>query len=225
MSNKSNLTNANSKFQNFGECDYQKHWSYSILIKNLFICQALLEHNRVIEIGAADSRIKEMLSINFNHQPQYIKYDYNSMYEGIIKLDVTKGIPQRNGSQDAIVFSEVLEHLPRDKVGYVMAEINRVLMMKGSLLLTTPTPLSEGELVWPDVHDQEYTRDEVLSIVKMAGFRVLHEMPWHIRGNLDIDILNSGLPLGFRRAVLSTLVGPGRATQIALHLIKMENVT
>ena len=222
---KSNLTNANSKFQDFSTCDYNKHWSYSIFIKNLFICNALLEHNRVIEIGAADSKIKEMLSINFNHQPKYVKYDFNSMYEGIIELDVTKGIPQRDGSQDAIVFSEVLEHLPRGSVGFVLSELNRVIKLKGSLLLTTPTPLVEGEMVWPDVHDQEYTRDEVLLIIKAAGFRVLHELPWHTRSELTIDMFNDGLPEGFRRALLSTLVGPARATQIALHLLKVENLT
>ena len=222
---KSNLTNANSKFQDFSTCDYQKHWSYSILIKNLFICEALLEHNRVIEIGAADSKIKEMLSINFNCHPKYTKYDFKSMYEGVIELDVTKGIPQGTGSQDAIVFSEVLEHLPRRSVGFVMTELNRVLKLHGSLLLTTPTPLTEGGMVWPDVHDQEYTRGEVLTLVKVAGFRVLHEMPWHTRSDLTIDMFNDGLPEGFRRALLSTLVGPARATQIALHLLKVENLT
>ena len=222
---KSNLTNANAKFQDFSTCDYQKHWSYSIFIKNLFICEALLEHNRVIEIGAANSKIREMLSINFNCHPKYIRYDYNNMYDDIIELDVTKGIPQRDGSQDAVIFSEVLEHLPRGSVGFVMSELNRVIKLKGSLLLTTPTPLIKDEMVWPDVHDQEYTRAEVLAITEMAGFKVLHEMPWHTRSELTVDMFSPGLPWGFRRAVLSTLVGPERATQIALHLLKVENLT
>jgi len=208
---KSNTTNANRDFQDFSTCDYTKHWSWSILFKNVFICQNLLDRKEIVEFGAANSLVKEMLNKNFNHDPDYYRYDLEP-YPGCNQLDLTDGLSHML-KKDAVVFSEVIEHLPPTEVLFVLREFHNVLSRDGILILTTPTP-SEDEMVWPDCHDQEYTRRQIHEFLVESGFEVITEMPWHFRmGEFPSD---RGLPPGLERALGSLSVDLDHSTQLAL---------
>jgi predicted SAM-dependent methyltransferase len=53
-------------------------------------------------------------------------------------LDIEKSLPFPNGALDAIYGSEVIEHIPREKVRPFLQEAYRVLRPGGVLRLTTP---------------------------------------------------------------------------------------
>jgi len=82
---------------------------------------------------------------------------------------------------DCAVFSEVLEHLHYYYIPLIMAKINRALKYGGYIILTTPNiasfskrlALLLGRQPILRYHVREYTIDEVLSIVKRAGFEVV----------------------------------------------------
>lgn len=212
---KSNTTNPNSNFHDFSKCDYTKHWSFSMLFKNLYICEQVLGANTIVEIGAANSRLPEMLDVNFNHVPTYTKYDIEQ-YDGCIQHDVANhGIPEGIGKVDAIIMSEVIEHFPVKRLPFIIDECYRVLGPGGVLVITTPTPRTDQgmEMVWPDCHDHEFTLDELLSIVKPRYFDVKSVMPWHCRGNHPE---HNDIPKQLNKAVQALFMPLELATQVAV---------
>ena len=104
-----------------------------------------------------------------------------------------KPLPLVDSSFDAIVFSEVLEHL-RISPSLVFAELRRLLMPGGFLLLTTPNlarftniaklwvgrnilePFPKGieseNITEHLTHIREYTMQEVVDLLKNNGFRI-----------------------------------------------------
>jgi GT2 family glycosyltransferase/SAM-dependent methyltransferase/glycosyltransferase involved in cell wall biosynthesis len=100
--------------------------------------------------------------------------------------------PYEDGSFDAVVCCEILEHLHTDPMG-LFSEINRILKKHGTLLLTTPnlssahalaetlrgcSPYGYGKFELggksTDRHNREYTASEVERLALAAGFNDLH---------------------------------------------------
>lgn len=72
-----------------------------------------------------------------------------------------KSLPFNNCTFDAVVMSEVLEHVPHPED--TLAEVVRVLRKDGELILTTPCKLSD-EL--PEDHYQEYSPDQLGALLQ-----------------------------------------------------------
>lgn len=98
--------------------------------------------------------------------------------------------PFDDATFDAVVCSEVLEHLAIDPM-HMLAEINRVTKHGGAFIITTPNAASLAALFrllagqhpfsWSsyngsssDRHNREYTIDELENIVRAAGFEPVH---------------------------------------------------
>jgi len=210
------ITNANSEFHLFHKCDWTKHWSWSTLFKNVFICNNLIGCDKVVEIGAADSKLRGYLELNFNTRIRYIGYDINPPLDSDIKYrDVAKdGLVQLDDSVDAVVMAEVIEHFPLDRMQYVLEEAHRV---GRKLILTTPSPHSPGELVWPDSHDHELTWDQLCHLLKISGWKLTVELGWHSRVPFVTSINTfDGMPMGLSRAINSMNIEPDLATQVAI---------
>ncbi|MBW2310380.1 MAG: methyltransferase domain-containing protein [Deltaproteobacteria bacterium] len=62
----------------------------------------------------------------------------NARDKGInpIKCDLSKGLPYRNQTFDCILAGEIIEHIV--DTDYFLEEINRLLINKGVLIITTP---------------------------------------------------------------------------------------
>lgn len=99
----------------------------------------------------------------------------------------TDGLPFRARAFDAVVFAEVIEHLPPNAVPAVLVEIHRVLEPGGTLVLTTPNLASWGhrELLLrghspmqsplraidgTSAHLRLYTMAELVTLLRAAGF-------------------------------------------------------
>jgi len=98
----------------------------------------------------------------------------------VIKCDIERdelGV----ADADCAVFTEVLEHLHYYRALVALVRISRALRVKGHLILTTPNIASLfrrlrlllGKQPIYKYHVREYTVDEVLEMVREAGFDVV----------------------------------------------------
>lgn len=101
----------------------------------------------------------------------------------VVKVDLENDtIPLSQESVDAIIFTEVLEHLNPYYVSWTLSELNRILKPSGLLFLSTPNIASIGKRVklllgknpLGQTHVKEYTRDEVLNLLADHGFKFVN---------------------------------------------------
>lgn len=102
----------------------------------------------------------------------------------------TQVIPFADGSFDAILFTEVLEHIAIKNPKYIISEFKRILKPGGYIIFSTPNVcnisniislMNGGNVFWPieiffgstDRHNREFTPKEVRSIFKECGFETV----------------------------------------------------
>jgi len=98
----------------------------------------------------------------------------------VVKCDLERD-ELRAIDADCAVFTEVLEHLHYYYAPTVLVKINRSLRIGGYLILTTPNIASLfrrlrlllGKQPIYRYHVREYTMDEVLAMVREAGFNIV----------------------------------------------------
>ena len=129
----------------------------------------------VLDIGARDGGLKRFL-------PGAVKYqgmDITPEFAGpdVIIQDVSQGIPFEADHFNYVFMLEVLEHVPNPFA--VLAEIRRVLVPGGVLILSVPNPYHVKELIWnlfriPDRqgHIYSWTRQTMTALGAMNGFRL-----------------------------------------------------
>lgn len=225
-------TNANSDFQDFSKCDYSRHWSWSNFFRHIAVCNSMLnlpDLAMVLEVGAADSPIEDMIKVNFNKNFLFFKTDANEKYaDKMIISDVEKDGLSMFGidSLDCVILTEVIEHFDPANAPFVLKEIYRVLRKNGKLLLTTPTPQKPEELlVWPSDHKFEYSWIELFRLLFDGGFRLNKIMPWsqHLSNyKTSKKIISNCLPESLNRAISSLSADIDNSRQIFLELRKEE---
>ena len=118
-------------------------------------------------------------------------------------------LPAKDGAFDHVVFCEVLEHLTNDPL-FALIEINRVLEMGGTLVLSTPNvarleniaALVAGANIYDPYsgygpygrHNREYTCHELSWLIQYTGFEVetfftLDASPNNASRYYDVDML------------------------------------
>jgi 2-polyprenyl-3-methyl-5-hydroxy-6-metoxy-1,4-benzoquinol methylase len=136
-----------------------------------------------------------------------------------------ESLPFKNESFNAILFSEVLEHL-RLSPSLVFHEFNRLLSKRGYLLVTTPNFARLTNIVklfigenplesFPDrvptenitdhlTHIREYTMRELKGLCKRNGFRIIETR------------FSSCMERGRSHSLLTTLIPPWRGSLMVL---------
>ena len=156
---------------------------------------------RILEVGAAPGHVSIALklagycSIGLNLNELWRQTYPGS--EWLEKLDVREHnvendpLPFETGFFDAVLFTEVLEHVAIVNPIKIIQEIFRVLKPGGMLIFSTPNicnisnvyALLNGlNIFWPpeifygglDRHNREYTPDEVHSLLRQANFSRIH---------------------------------------------------
>jgi 2-polyprenyl-3-methyl-5-hydroxy-6-metoxy-1,4-benzoquinol methylase len=132
-----------------------------------------------------NSKLNELYS-NFNVQPSY----------GYIKDVWQNGLPYPDNHFDAVILSEVIEHLNFNPLP-VLQEINRILKKDGILYITTPnqvnlmnrikiisgrsirnsisdsvTQLDQTQHTICGIHWREYTLEELIQLLEITGFSI-----------------------------------------------------
>jgi 2-polyprenyl-3-methyl-5-hydroxy-6-metoxy-1,4-benzoquinol methylase len=155
--------------------------------------------SRILDLGCAPGYLSIFLDtlgyrihgIDLNEN-WFSKYP-DSRWLGVLNIktvDVERSaLPFPDDSFDAIVFTEVLEHIAICPPERILAEFRRVLKPQGYLFLTTPNvanasnilALAIGENVFwapkifygsTDRHNREYTPSEVVSLLEAGGFEI-----------------------------------------------------
>lgn len=106
----------------------------------------------------------------------------------VVEVDLEREpLPYAGGAFDAVLFTEVLEHIAVKDPVSVLEELRRVLRPGGRLVLTTPNVcnlsnvwalMNGSNVFWPpelfygglDRHNREFTPEETLDAVRRSGF-------------------------------------------------------
>lgn len=94
-----------------------------------------------------------------------------------------------DGLFDAAVCIEVIEHLTEDEQGQFMAQLKRVLVPTGRLLITTPLKSPDGQKM-TEFHQHEFTATEFESFLRR-----------HFKNVVFDDPVLYGIPMAFMLGV------------------------
>ena len=172
----------------------------------------LPEDAKVLELGAGSSDLENIVDKNFRRNDiEFVKVDgdpkYNSKVD-ITVLDITSDECDKFcrcfQGFDAIVFTEVVEHLNECDVPLMFERIYNWLNPEGILLFTTPTPPYEGKYedrVWPTDHNSEFTYSKIYGIIN-KGFKIIKEIGWSLEEREYNKLLESNVTMNMIRSKL-----------------------
>ena len=155
-------------------------------------------------------------------------------YVGALRGDAT-ALPFADGTFDAVVTSEVLEHIPDDTGA--LGELTRVLRTGGVLAATVPTWLPE-KINWmlsddyhapaaPGGHVRIYSATELKAKMRAAGLRVaathhahaLHSPYWWLKCAVGVNDDDHPLVRRYRQFLEWDIVRQPRSTAVAERLL------
>ncbi|HXV13468.1 MAG TPA: class I SAM-dependent methyltransferase [Candidatus Krumholzibacteria bacterium] len=141
-------------------------YANGLLARNIEQLARGLSGSLVIDVGCGESPYRAMLS-GF---ARYVGFDAPGRPDSASHPDVVGdagALPFRTASADAVLCTEVIEHVPDPAI--LLAEAHRVLVPGGSLLLSSP-------FTW-HLHDEphdywRFTEYGLRLLLERAGFRV-----------------------------------------------------
>jgi SAM-dependent methyltransferase len=130
----------------------------------------------------------------------------------LLTANVTK-LPFKDGSFDKIICSEVLEHIPEDRIA--VEELIRVLRKDGAIGISVPHYLAES-ICWklskdyygfPGGHIRKYKTLQLLDLMDTAGLSVygvrykhaLHSFYWMLRCIFGVKKEKASVPARYNR--------------------------
>jgi ubiquinone/menaquinone biosynthesis C-methylase UbiE len=155
-------------------------------------------------------------------------------YVGVLRGDAT-ALPFADATFDAVVTSEVLEHIPDDTGA--LAELHRVLKPGGVLAATVPSWLPE-KINWmlsdeyhapiaAGGHVRIYSSTELKAKLRAAGFAVsgshhahaLHSPYWWLKCAVGVHNDDHRLVRGYRKFLEWDIVEQPRSTKVAERVL------
>jgi SAM-dependent methyltransferase len=171
--------------------------------------RTLAPGSRVLDVGAGASPYRELFE-----EHQYITTDHGETLHGggVDIVAAADSIPVADASFDAVLCTQVLEHVP-DPLA-VLSELHRVLVGGGRLLATVPFAWEEHE----QPHDYfRYTRYGIAHLLEEAGFEQLEVRPrTDCFTTLAQLVLNAAWVMGSKADGLDGLREDARATLIEM---------
>ena len=230
-----NLNNFNAEFDYFPMSDFNKHWSWSLFMKNNYICNKILQSNSkiVFDVGCGKGYVDKMLKENYNFDGKIYLFDFENdsvSGEEFIQCDLNLGVPDIGVKSDFVICSELIEHIDREVVFSFVESLWTSIENKGKLALSTPNPQKETgqEIVWPESHDFEYSRIEILKLFN-DEFKIIQEFGWSLDEDSyyrffgsDDKITSLGyFPQAVFRAISAMFVSASKCRQIVYFMEKL----
>lgn len=120
------------------------------------------EYDRILDVGCGSSQILNGLPQSDGCDIRMNKLRYKSgTVRSLVRASVF-ALPYRTGAYDAVVFSQVIEHLPRDPT--IIKELLRVTRPGGCLIIGTPdyaTWWTTIEKIYGFVHPTGYADEHI----------------------------------------------------------------
>jgi SAM-dependent methyltransferase len=136
----------------------------------------------ILDIGCNTGRgggVLKALDKNLRlHGMDAVRDRLDQLPEGVYEVGVhghSTEIPSSDGTYDAVVAGEFLEHVYDRDVGPTLGEIFRVLKVGGRVLLTTPNPSDikrrlRGTSILGGAHVSQHFPDALTLRLRLAGF-------------------------------------------------------
>jgi len=146
------------------------------------ICNYCKDFRAILDVGCGSSQILDGLPQAVGCDVQLNKLRYKrAPLRSLIRASVFE-IPFRDESFDAVIFSQVIEHLPKDPV--IMKEVIRVVKKGGTIILGTPDYATHWTTIeklyglfhpsgYADEHITHYTRKTLIREMEKAGCRYI----------------------------------------------------
>jgi len=109
-------------------------------------------------------------------------------------IGAVSNLPFSDNTFDVVVFSEVIEHIPKNSEDHALEEIKRVLKPKGILILSTPNKHPLSILLDPAYFisgHRHYSMDELKLLLEKSKFEIINIFT---RGNI-FQSIDSNLKL------------------------------
>lgn len=158
----------------------QRYWQRT---RHRIILGFLDQRDSVLDIGCGSSRIILDLPKAIGLDVLQRKLRWVRARQGIVVRGDCRQLPFPDASFDAVICSEVIEHLP--DVPQIQTEMDRVLRPGGTLILGTP---DYGGWLWPvlewiygkilpgayaDEHITHFTQVDLAARLRAAGYEIL----------------------------------------------------
>ena len=140
----------------------------------------------ILDVGAGDSPYKELFT-NYKYKSTDFSNTKYHKYKNIDYICSTDNIPIKDSTVDAIICTEVIEHVQNIKT--TIKEFNRLLRKKGDLFITVPFIIGEHEIPYDNAR---YTQFYLKNIIEKSGFKLIFITP---RGGIIASIGNIILSL------------------------------
>ena len=137
----------------------------------------------VLDVGCGDGRMEELLApsvkkiIGVDNQKRPLEFAKLLVTKTNVEFRLSgKTLPVENGSMDAVMCFDVIEHITLNSVSSFVKDIKRVLKKNGTFIVTTPNRKElRGRFFGHRVdtkHYQEFTIKELQELLQKNGFEV-----------------------------------------------------
>jgi len=150
----------------------------------------------ILEVGSSPGHLSVMLQalgyrvVGLDKEPEKYASRYDSFGIQTVKNDLeSEAISLPRSSFEAVIFTEVLEHLKPQHVNGVLKEIGRVLKKRGVLILSTPNSSSLENYILELTHKRElfhehakeYRLPELVRLVARSNFTIVESFYSQVR--------------------------------------------
>lgn len=167
---------------------------------NYHVAKPYIKGRRILDVGCWTGQLEKLAIKSAKHitgldpNPTAIAFARKNNPDAEFIIGKAQRLPFAENTFETVIFSEVIEHLPKNTEKEALDEIHRVLQPKGSLVLTTPNKHLLSILFDPAYFlsgHRHYSLDELQKFIENSGFRILKKF---IRGNI-FQLIDSNLRL------------------------------
>lgn len=147
-----------------------------------FVKNANLKNKTILDLGSSfgwlEYQLKDekMKIVGVEPFEEGLKFAKKNIKTADFIIGDALNIPLKDKSVNAVIFFDVIEHVPKGTELKALKEINRVLKKSGNLLLTTPNNHLVNNFCDPAWYfgHRHYETDNLKKLLSKAGFKVIN---------------------------------------------------